>query len=487
MIYYFLDKTFKNILLTNLNLAFIDELNKLANDFNNLFKDADSNIKKMLLKKKIKTRHKKITFIDALCYIFNYSFIHPSKQTVVSDYNYDNNLEVDRTSYYKKELKIPLKFYNNIFIKIKSLLDKYLNKNNNLFNVIAVDGTYSNTNIYNDKTLETCLNMGYYDATNHIAIDLELKGVEDKNKEIKAFVDYIKKNNFDIDNLILVFDRAYFSYDFINTLTEHNLNYVIRIRNNSIGIRDKNKIINKLTNDNVRFIDYKSDIIITKKDKDNNDVKLKETIECNVVTNLPLDKYDNDLIKKIYMMRWSVEVFFKLIKSNFKFAYLKEHNSNTIEQYKKKYLIILINLYIIRLIEHVYDKYNKNKKTKYNSNNKNKHIYNIKYNNTLMIEGLEKIINPIIKGKINNNDLNKYCNSYIKLTNTIKDTSNPRVSKIPFSKWYVKSYSCYYQYKKIIEAIKNNDLQSLNKNLKVLANKIKIIEQELEQELKQKQ
>ena len=75
------------------------------------------------------------------------------------------------------------------------------------------------------------------------------------------------------------------------------------------------------------------------------------------------------------------------------------------------------------MIEHVYDKYNKNKKTKYNSNNKNKHIYNIKYNNTLMIEGLEKIINPIIKGKINNNDLNKYCNSYIKLTNTIKDTS----------------------------------------------------------------
>jgi hypothetical protein len=104
-----------------------------------------------------------------------------------------------------------------------------------------------------------------------------------------------------------------------------------------------------------------------------------------------------------------------------------------------------------------------------------------------MIDGLQKIINPIIKGKINDNNLNKYCNSYIKLTNTIKDISNPRVSKIPFSKWYVKSYSCYYQYKKIIEAIKNNYLQSLNKNLKVLANKIKIIEDELEQELKQKQ
>ena len=52
MIYYFLDKTFKNILLKNFNMAFIDELKKLANELNDLFKNADSNIKNMLLKKK---------------------------------------------------------------------------------------------------------------------------------------------------------------------------------------------------------------------------------------------------------------------------------------------------------------------------------------------------------------------------------------------------------------------------------------------------
>ena len=69
-------------------------------------------------------------------------------------------MNVNRTSFYKKELKIPLKFYNDLFIKIKKLLDKYLNKKNDDYNIIAVDGTYSNTNIYNDKSLETCLNMG---------------------------------------------------------------------------------------------------------------------------------------------------------------------------------------------------------------------------------------------------------------------------------------------------------------------------------------
>jgi len=45
----------------------------------------------------------------------------------------------------------------------------------------------------------------------------------------------------------------------------------------------------------------------------------------------------------------------------------------------------------------------------------------------------------------------------------------------PFTKWYVMSYSDYYKYKKIIEALKNNDLDSLNKNLKLLALNIQII------------
>ena len=76
--------------------------------------------------------------------------------------------------------------------------------------------------------------------------------------------------------------------------------------------------------------------------KDNNDTKLEETIKCYLATNLPIANYNDELIKKIYCMRWDVEVFFKLVKSNFNFAYLREHNSNTLEQYKKKYLIIVI-------------------------------------------------------------------------------------------------------------------------------------------------
>ena len=299
------EKNFK-ILLSKNNNILNDKLKILSNEINELFMNSDTNIKKMLLKKKIKTRHSKISFTDALCYIFNYSFIDYSKQHVVSSYNFENNINVNRTSYYKKELKIPISFYDKIFIKIKNLLNKYLDKNKNPFNIIAVDGTYSNTNIKNDKTLETCLNMGYYDATNHIPINLELKGIENKNKEISSFIDHIKNNNFDVNNLIFVFDRAYFSYQFIDTLNEYKLNFVIRIKNNCICIKDKTKIPDKITDNNVRFINYTNKIESIKKDKNNKDVKIEETIICNLVTNLNKEKYNDDLIKDIYLIYYSI-------------------------------------------------------------------------------------------------------------------------------------------------------------------------------------
>ena len=126
---------------------FINDLIKLANELNELFKNCDDNIKKALLKNKIKTRNSKITFTDVLTYIFNYSFIDTTKQSIVSKYNFNNNNSIDRSTFYKKEKLISISFYNNIFLKIKELLNKYLNKKHNIYNVIAVDGTYNNPNI----------------------------------------------------------------------------------------------------------------------------------------------------------------------------------------------------------------------------------------------------------------------------------------------------------------------------------------------------
>ena len=81
-------------------------------------------------------------------------------------------------------------------------------------------------------------------------------------KEILQLKKYISDDNLKhLNNIILVLDRAYYSFDFINFLDTHNFNYVIRIKNNCTLIKNnkltKNKIIK---HQNIRIITYKETI-----------------------------------------------------------------------------------------------------------------------------------------------------------------------------------------------------------------------------------
>ena len=77
--------------------------------------------------------------------------------------------------------------------------------------------------------------------------------------------------------------------------------------------------------------------------------------EYTLVTNLPIETHNDDKIKELYKQRWSVELFFKLLKYNFKFEHLKEHNGDkNYDKYKKLYLINMIIIYIAKIIEKVH-------------------------------------------------------------------------------------------------------------------------------------
>ncbi len=78
-------------------------------------------------------------------------------------------------------------------------------------------------------------------------------------------------------------------------------------------------------------------------------------------------------LKKIYKQRWNVEVFLKLLKSNFKFEHYIEHNKNTWDiQYKKRYLINLIIIYVSIILEKTKEFNNTNKTNNKHSIKKNK-------------------------------------------------------------------------------------------------------------------
>jgi len=461
------------------NNNFKSKINHLTKELNNIFKNSNFDIMNMLKNKNIKTRTKQLTFLDVLNYKFQYSFINKTQNDVIDNYKYNNNISCDKTAFYKKENKIPFEYYKSIYDKILILHNYYAKPNK--YKIIAVDGTYNNTNLKNNKKLETNLNMGYYDITNKIPISLDLKGEHNKNKEIEALMNKITDNEIDIQNIVLVLDRAYFSYDLMNFLDSKNINFVIRIKNNCSYINNKEKQVNvKKIPEHIRFINYNFNIeskkrLINKKTQEINDYKIIKNIDCYVATNLNEDIND-DNIKDIYNSRWQIEEFFKLTKNNYKFSVMREHNKNIEESYNKTYIIIQIICILERIFELVCD----------DCINYNHEKYNIKINKSSIISGIYVIITDIIFSRLTKTNLLIFFKCYIKLNYCEKNFHNPRTSKIPFTKWYVKGYHNNYDIQQIFD-FKNdnnddndnndndNNKNKLNKNLKVAAKYITFI------------
>lgn len=414
-------------------------------------------------------RNKNLSIQDALLYRFHYSKIDSTKQSISSNLNFENNKCIHRTSYDRKENNIHLSIYKKLFSQIQ-LLYKSICKCNSK-PVIAVDGTVSISNLSINKKscLENSLNMGYYDVTNNIPIDLTFNGPNNKNKEIACLSDYIKVNKLNKDSIIVA-DRGYYKYELFNYLNSNELKYVIRLRDNS-------KLVNNIDNlkmpKNIRIVEYEKNIqkILLSKNKNTKIINIK--MKYKLVTNLTdISLYsDNDIID-IYKSRWNVETFFKLIKSKFKFEHLSEKKEI---QYKKLIYCELIILYIVRLINYIHSKSFKNNKIINKRNNK-KVSCSFTFNESNVIDGIYKhLLKDIIYGTLTTKKLIFFAKTYFVYIKNETDRTFERISKIPFKKWYVKKYLNKYKYEKIIDAIENNKLDDLNKNLKMKAKKITVI------------
>ena len=440
--------------------VFINKLNMLTNDLNNLFIGAEMNIKNILKKHNINTRNRVLTFQDVLCYKFNYIYKYSTQLSAINEYKFINDINCHNTAFYRKENNIPLEYYSKIHNDILNLYNKYNPKIG--YNIVAVDGTYNNTNIKNNKKLETSLNMGYYDATSGIPIELTFKGKEYKNNEIESLIEKIQENKINLSSVILVMDRAYGSYKLMNYLQSKNIKFVIRIKNNFKCI--KNDDIN-VHNENFHLINYNYNTSSIKKLENKKKDKFElynviVNVNCNVVTNLDLNMYNNDQIRDIYNSRWKVEEFFKLIKANFNFSNLREHNNHTEITYKKSYYSIQIICILERIIDKIFSDH-------INTNCHNKEKYNINVNKTSLIDGIKLIINDIIHCRLNKNKLLLLGESYITFNYCKKNCHNQRTSKTPFTKWYVKDYHSKYDLEKIFEAYLSDDDSKINKNLKM--------------------
>jgi len=435
-------------------------INNIHNLLNNIFNNHLTNI--YINNKIIRSE---ITEDKILYYKFKYAQKEKTKQNIVSDINFKFNATHNASSYYRKEKNISLETYENILKDIKNLYLKINNKISNEKSILAIDGTYGNTNIRRKKgKLQTTLFMCYYDVTNNVPIDINFKMNKCNNEVILAqkwLNEYKNINN----DFIIVADRAYFKYDFFKFLIDNNIKFVIRIRNNA-------KNIKKL---NCRFLE--KSFFIEKK-VFNKKTNKYDTIICNnkysIVTNINEEIYNEKKIFEIYEDRWNFEVFFKYLKKNFKFIDLKEIKK---EDNDKTVTCQLIVIYIAQILKKYFIENNKsklnttiNKKIKKIKKNISVATCKVKINESLLIEGIfDNLLMEIINGELNEHIIDKFTNSYCKIIKNENGRSFERVSLHPFTKWYIKKYLNYYKYCKILDALQSNNYENLNKNLKTKA------------------
>lgn len=176
---------------------------------------------------------KGITLQNALLFRFKYTENNTTKTNISCDINYKIKKDIHRTCYLRKEQNLSLNLYKFLSRQVYNNCNKVNKKI-----IVAVDGTCSN-----DISHNVALNMGYYNVTNDLVLDLTHNGNENRNKEIKNLKEHINNNKQLYKNTVIVGDRAYFSYELMSFLEKNNIDFIIRCKGKNIKNNNNNRIV----------------------------------------------------------------------------------------------------------------------------------------------------------------------------------------------------------------------------------------------------
>ena len=330
-----------------------------------------------------------------------------STQTSISTFlSLNNKNKISRQGLVKRGDKISIDNLNEIY---NDLINKFNKTNEHNFNII--DGT--TINIYNNKTYKTINLLG--SLSNNINSNI-FNNNNINASELSLFYDYLDKNTFDI-NQILILDRLYFSDKFVNKCFDKNINFICRLKSNSLLLKKYNNSNDKNKNDYLEFNkgdENKKLRIITF--KNNNKT-------YHLVSNILDTKYDINYFKKAYKTRWDIEINFKLLKANLNLDNLKTKKQDKINKELKS--IDIVN-FLFNYILKIYNKETKNSK---------------KINKALFIDNFYKhLLYKLIKGKISKKSLFFLLEIIIVFYYESKKKNNyyKRVAIMPYKKWNKK-------------------------------------------------
>jgi hypothetical protein len=205
--------------------------------------------------------------------------------------------------------------------KKKNKLDLYINRSNKRF--IAFDGTDLNVsiNLVNNDTVTLSKSSDYgkvllcnsYDVINNIPINYHITPISDNKKKSENY-GIINQLHLFGENDVLIFDRLFFSNKLMQTLIEHNINFIFRVKNNSNLFKNmnngKSKIVKHLNLD-VQLFKYKI-----------------KSENYSILTSI-LDNISIAEIKALYWNRWNIETDNRIFKYDILFNNIRSKTYNS--------------------------------------------------------------------------------------------------------------------------------------------------------------
>jgi len=398
------------------------------------------------------TRKRKTTIADGVAFKLYYSKKDSSQDKATIKLNNFMNRntfksKVRRQSYVEREDGIDISTYKGLY----ELIDKFSNThfyNNRVIQVFSADGTQVNLSINlvkdgltptKNEEIVNGLIMGIYNVTYNYPVSMEL--VNDKD-ERGACIDFLK-NTDKYKGCIFIFDRGFMDHKLFKFLDDKKINYICRIRENSIIIPENSndeEVIDK-HNNKMRIITYTID---------KNDYYL--------ATNL-FDKkeYTISQLKDLYHKRWRIDEHFKYMKTNTNLNNMLEKDKTSIMKTIYAQLIVSRIVDLLSLIKGPHEK------------------ENMIINKTALTDAVynDFLLKFIYNKHINRRTVREFLTISAEYTHTQKGEYYERKSRKPYTKWYIKKF-----YKKYITIDANKErikeLQKKNYNKKKEENQLKV-------------
>ena len=273
-----------------------------------------------------------------------------------------------------------------------------------------------------------------YDVENNYVLDGKLEPLKHGERDLAlTHLPFCKKGD------LLIYDRGYPSYNFINQHIANNLDYLMRVKVSFSQItidfnksKKQTEVLNIYPGKNTKLADKLYDKKTPIKVRLIRVELPKGQVEILISSLLDIEAYPNKLFKELYQKRWGVETFYDELKNKLKVEHFSGYSNQSIQQ--DFFAALFISNIQTLIVSEIEDEINEQNKTKQYDYKVNTNLsYGFLKNRILGLffteNSMEKVINEIKKLYLKNQIPIRPNRSFKRNSGKYRSRIKPKITK----------------------------------------------------------